>query len=152
MNAKSPYSITLVVCQLALIALIFSPVSSLWPPEGALWLFGAILVALAIVIALMALRALGFRSFSVMPEPAERASLTKNGPYRYVRHPMYLSVLLACSGVCVHNSSAFNWMCLACLFFVLILKIRREESLLLEQYDEYKNYRHTSYALLPFVI
>ena len=109
----------------------------------ALVLGGALLVLLSV-------RALG-AGLTPYPRPAREASLVAHGPYRLVRHPMYLSGLLLLAGVSLFLSP---WA-LAITFLlgvVWALKSSVEERLLLERYAEYEAYcERTPHRLVPFV-
>jgi len=91
------------------------------------------------------------RNRTIFPEPRADSVLVRHGVYRYVRHPLYSSVMLL----------AFAWgtwrqsvpaMCVAgvlCLF--LILKSRNEEARLLRRFPEYATYRKTTRRFIPWL-
>lgn len=84
--------------------------------------------------------------------PRATDTLVTAGPYRFIRHPMYLAALCIALGLaCLLQSLA----CLAVfgLYFILINSfIRVEEEGLCRAYGEpYLKYRRTSKALLPYV-
>ena len=54
---------------------------------------GAVLAAALGLSAVMTLR----RSLRILPGPAANAELRTTGPYRWVRHPMYLALLIFCA-------------------------------------------------------
>jgi len=75
--------------------------------------------------------------------------LIRMGPYRYVRHPMYLAVILAAFGAL----SIFRTWAMV-LFSVsslgVIARARREERLLAEEFGEaWKNYRQEVNTWIP---
>lgn len=77
-------------------------------------------------------------------------TLVTNGPYRWVRHPLYtLAVLLG-----VANSlAAANWFFFAtgCLVFVLLaIRTRKEEENLIARFgDDYRKYMERTGRFLP---
>jgi hypothetical protein len=82
-------SMVLVVLQFALIALLIWPwTAPVWSlPALAVFLFGAV----------MGVWTLAFNrpgNFNIRPDLKPDARLVLDGPYAYVRHPMYVSVLL----------------------------------------------------------
>jgi len=62
---------------------------------------------------------------------------------------MYTAVLLGCTGMLLLNINALSGLLLIDLGIVLMLKIRREETLLLAAYPNYAEYRERTGALLP---
>ena len=115
------------------------------------WPLGAeiasiLLVAAGNALAVVALMQLG-RSFSVMPE-ARR--LVMSGPYRLVRHPLYLAEEVAALGILIQFLSGWTvLLCAAHLAFQL-RRMRNEEIVLAETFSEYAAYREATTArLLP---
>lgn len=108
--------------------------------------------AVAVVIGVWSLSLLR-RSLSIYPAPLSDAELVLRGPYRLVRHPMYLAVILGTLGLALAalNPTAL----LASLVFVpfFMAKSGHEEDLLIEQYPQYREYRSTvTYRLIPWVM
>lgn len=141
------YSLALVVAQFVLIISICS--RALPPKPGAATLPAFALIATAVILALAAIVTLRFRNLSVMPEPVSHGELITNGPYQLIRHPMYTSVLLGCTGMLILNFNLLSGVLLTMLFLVLALKVHREEALLKAAYVEYSDYRKHTGALLP---
>ncbi len=104
-----------------------------------------VLLCLGLGWSVWSLRHLG-RSFSIV---AQARSLVRTGPYRFVRHPLYLGELVAVLGVVM---AGFSWQALGLFGMLLALQVYRaskEEELLAESFPEYAAYRlHTS-RLVP---
>ena len=102
---------------------------------GALWQFAAKLV-------------LG-RSFGILP--AHRG-LVVRGPYRVVRHPIYLGYLVGHLAFLLVNFSWRNLIVLGLLYVVQVQRISREEAVLSTHCPEYPCYqRRVRSRLLPYV-
>ncbi|MBO9686263.1 MAG: isoprenylcysteine carboxylmethyltransferase family protein [Mitsuaria chitosanitabida] len=67
------------------------------------------------------------RSFGLLP--AQRG-LVMRGPYRVVRHPIYLGYLIGHVGFLLVNASPRNALVLAVLYVAQVVRIRREEAVL----------------------
>lgn len=94
---------------------------------------------------------LGIGRFNARPEVHERARLVVDGPYRLVRHPMYVAVLGLNLAWLIGR---FTWPGLACwvgLFAVALAKMRIEEAALAARFPEYGEYRRRTARLLPGV-
>lgn len=86
------------------------------------------------------------RSFSVMPQA--RALVTR-GPYKIVRHPLYLTEEIAIIGIFLPYASLLAALLFGVHFAMQVLRIRYEEEVLSEVFPEYAAYaRHTA-RLIP---
>ncbi len=78
--------------------------------------------------------------------------LIRSGPYRVARHPIYAGLLLACVGTAVAEG---EWRCIvgmALIAAAFLMKIRREEQMMLETFPrDYPRYRQSVKALIPGV-
>lgn len=130
-----------------LIGLIAFPFTTPVFHLSALGLFDAGLIVMG-----MAVSAMNAKTLTIMPEPRAGASLVTHGIYRFVRHPMYLAVLLCTAGACLAYGSSWKWAGAGALACVLLLKARREESMLLQRYPSYAQYRRRTKAIIPFLV
>jgi protein-S-isoprenylcysteine O-methyltransferase Ste14 len=78
--------------------------------------------------------------------------LVKKGPYRFVRHPIYTGLLLMCLGTAVVVSQLQSWLGFVLLCVGFWIKLKQEETLMLQHFPEYPAYQKQVKALVPFVI
>lgn len=134
--------------QLVLALVIFWPFRA-WPttwsglaPGYALILAGAALMA-------WTLRHNRRGNWQVAPAVRAGARLVTSGPYRFLRHPMYVAVLALCLGFVVldrHAADLAAWIALAALF---ALKARLEERALARVFPDYAAYLRRTGAFWP---
>ena len=136
----------LVAMQFALMAIVVARAS----PANASPAGGALLAASAFV-GLWALASNRPGNFNIRPEPKEGGRLVTHGPYRWVRHPMYLAVLLFTAAFATAGD-AWQWAALAALAAVLLAKARREERGMALAHPGYADYRARTRAIVPFII
>jgi protein-S-isoprenylcysteine O-methyltransferase Ste14 len=136
----------LVVAQVVLAALI---VLMGEPPWRAGWGWG--LSVAGLVFGSWALVTMGSRQITAMPTPRAGAQLLRHGPYRYVRHPMYTSLILLTLGFVVVRPTPYLIAAQACLIVVLWLKSREEEKILREIFSGYSEYARTTKRFVPYV-
>jgi protein-S-isoprenylcysteine O-methyltransferase Ste14 len=107
---------------------------------------------LAILIGLWALFTLKIGHFNIIPDPQPDTRIVTHGPYRFIRHPMYLSLLLFFLPMVMLNLSWLSAGLYAALFMTLLLKLTYEEDLLVQQHPEYSHYQLISKKLLPWLL
>ena len=90
-------------------------------------------------------------NFNIKPTNKKGALLIESGPYRFIRHPMYLSIIIALTPLAFAH---FNWLRMALgllLLTVLILKLEYEEKQLIRHFQQYAHYKSKTWKLIPFV-
>lgn len=90
-------------------------------------------------------------NFNIRPEPKARGRLVTSGPYRWVRHPMYLSVLLLAAGAGTWLMNGPAILLGLGLLVVLVVKARIEETWLLQTFLGYAEYRQRTHRLIPWI-
>ena len=90
-------------------------------------------------------------NFNITPDPLKRSQLVKVGPYRFIRHPMYLALLLTTFPLILDSFSVIRLLFWIILLADLVLKIQYEEKLLIAGVANYELYIKESYRILPFI-
>jgi len=139
-------SLVLVLSQFICILLIV--LSGEYYPRNALVL---ILMMAGIFIGLWAIYSMRLNRLTIMPDFYTGSRLIDSGPYHYIRHPMYLAVLLFCLSMLVNELNTARVIVYAILVTTLIIKIIHEEKQLLQGLPEYRSYKQRTKRLIPFV-
>ncbi len=145
MAEKSSLSHLLVALQFGAVAVI------VWPfftqPDGRLpWLA---MSALGLVIGAYTVAHNKLGNFGIYPEPLPEAQLITTGPYRWVRHPMYTSLLLVMLGIALYRAAWPNYLGLLPLIAALFGKMQREEAYLCNKFEAYSDYVKRTHRLFP---
>jgi len=116
------------------------------------WLrwFGFFIALAALILFFWVLRSLG-RNFSTTLTMKKDQTLVTQGPYRWVRHPMYTSFVLLWVGYFFISTNWFIGLT-GILGFVLAIVVRtpKEEQMMIERFgDEYLAYMKRTGRYLP---
>jgi protein-S-isoprenylcysteine O-methyltransferase Ste14 len=141
--------VAMLVCVLML---FFSPswvaFARLPIPDYVRWL-GAALGLLNMEFLGWTLRTLGTNLTDTVATRKEHTLIT-GGPYRYVRHPFYLAMIMLATSL---SLLAANWLLFACgatTFLLLLIRAPIEERMLEERFGEaYRDYRSRTGAVVP---
>jgi len=83
----------------------------------------------------------------------EGHELVQRGPYRFVRHPIYTSLLLMVMGSATAAARLAAWLGFLLFAASFWIKIRQEEALMMRHFPEaYPAYKARVKALVPFVL
>ena len=104
-------------------------------------------VLIGIVMMVVTVRHLG-RSFSLVPQAR---SVVQTGPYRWIRHPLYLSEEIAVIGAALPSLTWLTASILVIHFGVQVCRILYEEDLLRRTCPEYSTYEASRWRLVPYV-
>jgi len=104
-----------------------------------------------LLVGALALKSNTLGNFNIRPDIKESCTLVTDGIYGYIRHPMYLSVLLMMLGIAVVYYSNYELILWTLLVLVLLVKLLYEESLWECHSSEYRAYRERTKRLIPFI-
>ncbi len=88
------------------------------------------------------------RSFSLLPE-ARRLVMT--GPYRHIRHPLYLAGLIGSLGAMLQFRQPWALLIVLVTFGLQLKRMDYEEEVLARTFPEYADYVGRTWRLLPRV-
>ena len=124
---------------------------------GMIWLDFKLLTHPLVLLFLVAGLAVGLyaiycnKNFNIIPEIKEDACLVRHGIYRYIRHPMYFSLMVSFFGFLLFGSGESRLLYLLMLT-ALYLKADKEEKLWHCHDKEYARYKEQSKMFIPFVL
>lgn len=104
------------------------------------------------VLALWALDANRPGNFNIRPTPRHGGTLITSGPYRWIRHPMYTSVLLAAAAAAVTSFEPVDALLWLALMGVLLAKSSLEERALARRFPGYQDYRVRTTRFIPWLV
>lgn len=92
------------------------------------------------------------RHFSIDVTIQDNHKLIKTGPYKVIRHPRYLGIIVFFTGI---SLVFLSWLSLTFVLFlviVLLWRIKDEEKLMHQEFKEdWEDYKKSTFALIPFI-
>ena len=105
------------------------------------YFLGILLIIISSIFILIAIKDLG-RNLSPFPKPKANSNLVTTGIYRFMRHPMYYSLIIISFGVFLTKLSIYH-LCLTITLTLLIkFKIILEEQYLKNKFKNYFLYKN----------
>ena len=104
-------------------------------------------VLIGLIMMLVTIRHLG-RSFSLVPQAR---TVVQTGPYRWIKHPLYLAEEIVILGVVLQHFSLATVIVLFLHIGVQVCRILYEEDLLRRCLPEYSSYEASRWRLIPYV-
>jgi protein-S-isoprenylcysteine O-methyltransferase Ste14 len=135
--------ISAIIGTFALLTLIALPTGEI---SSSFRVFSTILIVVGTFLSLYCLSWLG-KSFSIM---ATARKLVTNGPYRIVRHPLYLAEAIAGIGIVISNWSIAAILVGAVHFAFQFRRMFNEEGVLRRTFPEYQEYAEHTPFIIPF--
>ncbi|HIC44648.1 MAG TPA: isoprenylcysteine carboxylmethyltransferase family protein [Sulfurimonas sp.] len=140
----------LVFFQFFCLCLLFVPLYIIPSQYG--WIVSFICLSLAIKLLLWTAQHNKLGNFNIVPEIKEGGQLIQTGPYKFIRHPMYTSVLLIGLGTLAYSFAFFKIIIMFVLVLVMVIKAKREEGFWCESSSKYKSYQEKTKMFIPFIL
>lgn len=116
-----------------------------------LFVAGWVCGLLSFYVRRQAIGALG-RFWSLHVEIRNHHQLIKTGPFRWMRHPTYFSMILELLSGCLILNARYALVATAVFFLpTLWWRLRLEETALIEKFgDDYRAYQQSTPAIIPY--
>ena len=143
---KAAYEIILVFLQFFIISLHFFkwefiPEKQIIQVTPFSYFVGFLIIIIAFIILLVAIKDLG-RNLSPFPRPINNSNLVTTGIYRYMRHPMYYSLIFISFGIFITKLSIYYLFLSISLGLIIKFKIALEEQYLNNKFKNYLLYKN----------
>ena len=113
-------------------------------------IFLQIIFVLSFIPGLFAILVMKF-NFNIAPDFKPGAIFVNKGPYKFIRHPMYTTVLLSILCLVINYFSVLRLSIFIFLSITLIMKITFEEKILSDKFDSYREYKIKTKKLIPYI-
>ena len=143
---KAAYDLMLVFLQFLINSLHFFqwefiPQKQIMQVSTLSYLVGFLIIIIAFIILLVAIKDLG-RNLSPLPRPTNNSNLVTTGIYRFIRHPMYYSLIFISFGVFIIKLSIYYLFLSISLGLIIKFKIALEEQYLNNKFKNYLVYKN----------
>ena len=149
--------VTYVLIQAGLLGILFLGPIDWWgilplsqSVSETLKMIALILFPLGVLIAIVAAIQLK-RNLTPLPMPVEHGELIQTGLYAYVRHPIYLGVILMALAWFLHTQAVLTLVEFIAVMIFFEVKSRQEEYWMGQVYPEYAGYQRRTAKLVPRV-
>ena len=142
---KASNEIILVILQFCIITLHFFkleffPKIEIMKVNSIFNYLGILIIIIGSIFMLRAIKDLGV-NLSPFPRPIDNGNLVTSGIYRFVRHPMYYSLILISFGIFITKLSIYFLSLTISLVLLIKFKIILEEKYLNNKFKNYSFYK-----------
>jgi len=106
---------------------------------------------LGILLVIWSLLTMNKSVISAFPDPSEKTRIIQEGPYRFIRHPMYLSLFLLFIPMLNQIRDIYGLTIMALFVTNQLFKLFYEERLLKAKFIEYSQYMNNTWRLIPYI-
>ena len=143
---KASYELILVFLQFFIIFLHFFqwellPDKQIIQVNNISFFLGILIIIIASIFILIAIKDLGL-NLSPLPRPKAKSNLVTTGIYRFMRHPMYYSLIFISFGVFLTKLSIYYLYLTITLALLIKFKIILEEQYLKNKFKNYFLYKN----------
>ena len=143
---KAAYDLMLVFLQFFIISLHFFqwefiPQKQIIQVTPFSYFVGVLIIIIDFIIILVSIKDLG-RNLSPFPRPINSSNLVTTGIYRFMRHPMYYSLIFISFGFFITKLSIYYLFLSTSLVLIIKFKIALEEQYLKNKFKKYLLYRN----------
>jgi protein-S-isoprenylcysteine O-methyltransferase Ste14 len=114
-------------------------------PSPLLASVSSLLMVIGAASSIWTLTSLG-KSFAIFPQAR---NLVTDGPYRWVRHPLYLSEQISAFGLALQYHQPWGLLIVSAGLFFQLPRMHFEEEVLAASYESYRGYRSRTASLIP---
>ncbi len=145
-NSNKPiYSILLVVIQFfCIFYILFS--DRFYPTDLLLIMYFA-----GIFLGFWAIYVMRKAKLNILPDVIPGTQVINQGPYKIIRHPMYLANFITLLPLVIEYYSIYRVLAYLLLIVNQVVKMTYEEKMLLKVFDGYREYKKSSWRLIPLV-
>ncbi len=144
--SRQIFAYMLVVIQFATLFILFGTGLEI-PTHPVGWVLGVG----GAVLGLWALFTMRPDRVNVLPTVKSGSDLVTNGPYQWIRHPMYTALLMVGAALALNPPHPWRWAVWVLLFVNQTVKLLYEEKLLQLAFLEYRTYMARTKRLIPFI-
>jgi protein-S-isoprenylcysteine O-methyltransferase Ste14 len=114
-------------------------------PSATLATISLVLIVMGTLGSIAALAWLG-KGFAIFPQARQ---LVTNGPYRFVRHPLYLCEQISLFGICLQYVQPWGLLIAVAGLGLQFPRMHYEEEVLARAFPEYRSYARSVPLLVP---
>jgi len=145
--SRNPKSLLLVFAQSLLLLYLF-----LTGPVIPTNLLSSILELSGIGLGLWSIWSMRITAIQITADIAPDSNLVTDGPFEFVRHPIYLAVILVSLGLLLNEVTTLRIISALLLTFDLVIKAMYEEKLLVAYFKKgYEDYQKKTKMFIPFI-
>ena len=112
---------------------------------------GLIVIVIGLIIGILALKINKLDNFNITPYLKDDCKLITDGIYKYIRHPMYSSVIVSMAGVLILYYNTTDLVLYIILVINMLVKMYYEEYLWKNRTSKYRSYCKNTKKLIPFI-